>query len=220
MSANPAAAFTPAQQAGRLAMHRRRKLVNVVALTLSLSAMAFGLFWLIWILVETFRLGVGGLNLAVFTQMTPPPQADGGLANAIFGSITMAGLATLLGTPIGVMAGIYLAEYGQRSWLGRVTGLAPLQRFRAQNKNRQLRLLRLTTLEGEVVYDFSIRHAPYSTAYARTHAKLGLNGTDQLQPGHCHAHHHRVVLPGRDPGCFADGQEHHWSCKKRRQERR
>ena len=61
------------------------------------------------------------------------------------------------------------------AWLGRVTGLAPLQRFRAQNKNRQLRLLRLTTLEGEVVYDFSIRHAPYSTAYARTHAKLGLN---------------------------------------------
>jgi phosphate transport system permease protein len=121
MSANPAAAFTPAQQAGRLAMHRRRKLVNVVALTLSLSAMAFGLFWLIWILVETFRLGVGGLNLAVFTQMTPPPQADGGLANAIFGSITMAGLATLLGTPIGVMAGIYLAEYGQKTWLGAIT---------------------------------------------------------------------------------------------------
>ena len=94
-------------------------MVNVVALTLSLSAMAFGLFWLIWILFETFRLGVGGLNLAVFTEMTPPPQAaGGGLANAIFGSITMAGLATLLGTPIGVMAGIYLAEYGQKTWLG------------------------------------------------------------------------------------------------------
>ena len=121
MSANPAVAFTPAQQASRLAMHRRRKVVNVVALTLSLSAMAFGLFWLVWILIETFRLGVGGLNLAVFTEMTPPPQADGGLANAIFGSITMAGLATLLGTPIGVMAGIYLAEYGQKTWLGAVT---------------------------------------------------------------------------------------------------
>ncbi|MES2716804.1 MAG: phosphate ABC transporter permease PstA [Pseudomonadota bacterium] len=116
-----AAAFTPAQQAGRLAMHRRRKLVNVLALTLSLGAMAFGLFWLLWILVETFRLGLGGLNLAVFTEMTPPPQAEGGLANAIFGSITMAGLATLLGTPIGVMAGIYLAEYGQKTWLGAVT---------------------------------------------------------------------------------------------------
>ncbi len=116
-----AAAFTPAQQAGRLAMHRKRKLVNVLALALSLGAMAFGLFWLIWILVETFRLGLGGLNLAVFTEMTPPPQSEGGLANAIFGSITMAGLATLLGTPIGVMAGIYLAEYGQKTWLGAVT---------------------------------------------------------------------------------------------------
>jgi phosphate transport system permease protein len=108
-------------QAGRLAMHRRRKRTNAVALALSLGAMAFGVFWLIWILVETFRLGLGGLNLAVFTQMTPPPQAEGGLANAIFGSVTMAGLATLLGTPIGVMAGIYLAEYGQKGWLGAAT---------------------------------------------------------------------------------------------------
>ena len=115
------AAFTPAQQARRLGMHRKRKLINVVALTLSLGAMAFGLFWLIWILIETIRLGVGGLNLAVFTEMTPPPMADGGLANAIFGSFTMAGLATLLGTPIGVMAGIYLAEYGQKTWLGAFT---------------------------------------------------------------------------------------------------
>ena len=104
-----------------MAMHQRRKRINTVALALSLGAMAFGVFWLIWILIETFRLGVGGLNLAVFTQMTPPPQAEGGLANAIFGSITMAGLATLLGTPIGVMAGIYLAEYGQKTWLGAVT---------------------------------------------------------------------------------------------------
>jgi len=108
-------------QAGRLAMHRKRKRTNAIALALSLGAMAFGVFWLIWILIETFRLGLGGLNLAVFTEMTPPPQADGGLANAIFGSVTMAGLATLLGTPIGVMAGIYLAEYGQKGWLGAAT---------------------------------------------------------------------------------------------------
>jgi len=114
--------FTPAQQAGRLAMHRKRKLVNVLALLMSFGAMAFGVFWLIWILVETFRLGIDGLTLSVFTEMTPPPQADvGGLANAIFGSIVMAGLATLLGTPIGVMAGIYLAEYGQKTWLGHAT---------------------------------------------------------------------------------------------------
>ena len=108
--------------AGRLAHHRRRKAINQAALALSLAAMAFGVFWLIWILIETTRLGLSGLNLAVFTEMTPPPMAEtGGLANAIFGSITMASLATLLGTPIGIMAGVYLAEYGKTTWLGRVT---------------------------------------------------------------------------------------------------
>jgi len=106
----------------RLALHRKRKLVNVVALSLALASMAFGLFWLIWILIETLVQGLGGLSWAVFTEMTPPPQAVvGGLANAIFGSLTMVALATLLGTPIGIMAGIYVTEYGQKSWLGRVT---------------------------------------------------------------------------------------------------
>jgi phosphate transport system permease protein len=107
----------------RMALHGRRKVINAVALTLALGAMAFGLFWLIWILVETVRLGVGGLALSVFTESTPPPQAAvGGLANAIVGSLLMVALATALGTPIGVMAGIYLAEYGKKSWLGSVTG--------------------------------------------------------------------------------------------------
>jgi phosphate transport system permease protein len=107
---------------GRLAMHRRRKRGNVIALMLSLAAMAFGVFWLIWILYETAVLGLGGIGLQVFSEMTPPPQAEtGGLANAIFGSFLMVSLATLIGTPVGIMAGIYLAEYGQRSWLGRIT---------------------------------------------------------------------------------------------------
>ena len=111
-----------ALQASRVAKHVSRKRVNAIALTLSLAAMAFGLFWLIWILIETIRLGVGGLTLSLFTQMTPPPQAeDGGLANAIFGSVTMVTLATLIGTPVGILAGIYLAEYGQKTWLGSVT---------------------------------------------------------------------------------------------------
>ena len=110
---------TSPAHASRLGMHRRRKAVNAVALGLSLGAMAFGVFWLIWILVETVRLGIGGMALSVFTEMTPPPQAEtGGLANAIFGSLVMVGLATLLGTPIGILAGIYLAEYGQKTWLG------------------------------------------------------------------------------------------------------
>ena len=109
-------------QATRVSKHAKRKRVNAIALTLSLAAMAFGLFWLIWIRVETVRLGIGGLSLSLFTQMTPPPQSeDGGLANAIFGSVTMVSLATLIGTPIGILAGIYLAEYGQKTWLGSVT---------------------------------------------------------------------------------------------------
>jgi phosphate transport system permease protein len=111
----------PAQQARRR-LHARRKLVNVVALTLALAAMSFGIFWLIWILIETVRLGVGGLSLSLFTEMTPAPQAEtGGLANAIFGSLAMVTLATLVGTPVGVLAGVYLAEYGQRTWLGSAT---------------------------------------------------------------------------------------------------
>jgi phosphate transport system permease protein len=108
--------------AAKMALHRRRKRINVIALSASLAAMAFGLFWLAWILIETFRLGLGGLSLAVFTEMTPPPQAEtGGLANAIWGSLLMVLLATAIGTPIGVLAGVYVAEYGQKSWLGRCT---------------------------------------------------------------------------------------------------
>ncbi len=108
-----------ASQAARLAMHRGRKRTNAIALTLSLGAMAFGVFWLIWILIETMRLGLGGMALTVFSEMTPPPMADtGGLANAIFGSLVMVSLATLVGTPIGILAGVYLAEYGQKTWLG------------------------------------------------------------------------------------------------------
>ncbi|HEU6456633.1 MAG TPA: phosphate ABC transporter permease PstA [Roseateles sp.] len=107
------------RDARRLAMHHKRKRVNTIALTLSLGAMAFGVFWLIWILFETIYLGIGGLNWATFTQMTPPPQGEGGgLANALFGSFVMVGLATLVGTPVGILAGVYLAEYGQKTWLG------------------------------------------------------------------------------------------------------
>ena len=108
-------------QATRLKKHAARKRINAIALTLSLGAMAFGLVWLIWILIETVRLGMDGLAIATFTQMTPPPMDAGGLANAIMGSFIMVSLATLIGTPVGVMAGIYLAEYGQKGWLGSVT---------------------------------------------------------------------------------------------------
>ncbi|MBK9344926.1 MAG: phosphate ABC transporter permease PstA [Burkholderiales bacterium] len=105
----------------RLAKFAHRKRVNQVATGMALSAMAFGLFWLFWILWETILLGIGGLNVATFTQMTPPPNDEGGLLNAIYGSFVMVSLATCVGTPVGVMAGIYLAEFDSRSWLANTT---------------------------------------------------------------------------------------------------
>ena len=110
-----------ALNASREAKFAQRKIVNRIALTLSLMAMAFGLFWLFWILFETVRLGVGGLNWATLTQMTPPPNDEGGLANAMYGSFLMVLLATFVGTPIGIMAGIYLAEFDSKGWLATVT---------------------------------------------------------------------------------------------------
>ena len=108
-------------QDARLAKFARRKRVNRIALVLSLAAMSFGLFWLAWILWETIRLGVGGLSLATLTQMTPAPNEAGGIANAIYGSFLMVLLATFVGTPIGIMAGIYLAEYNTKGMLASVT---------------------------------------------------------------------------------------------------
>ncbi len=105
----------------RAAKFAQRKLVNQIATGLALIAMAFGLFWLFWILWETILLGLGGLNFATFTQMTPPPNDEGGLANAIYGSFVMVTLATCVGTPVGVMAGIYLAEFDSKSWLASLT---------------------------------------------------------------------------------------------------
>ncbi len=108
-------------EATRLAKFAKRKLVNRIALVLSLGAMLFGLFWLAWILWETLRLGLTGLSIAAFTQMTPPPNEVGGLANALWGSFLMVMLAACIGTPIGIMAGIYLAEYGSKSRLASIT---------------------------------------------------------------------------------------------------
>ena len=105
----------------RLAKFASRKRTNQIALVLSLAAMSFGLFWLFWILWETVRLGLGGISIATFTQMTPAPNDPGGIANAIYGSFLMVLLATFVGTPIGIMAGIYLAEYDIKGWLATVT---------------------------------------------------------------------------------------------------
>jgi phosphate transport system permease protein len=121
MTATAMSLNSAAVEQARLIRYNQRKRVNLIALTMSLAAMTFGLFWLTWILYETFRLGIEGLNLATFTEMTPPPNDAGGLANAIYGSFLMVLLATFVGTPIGVMAGIYLAEFDTKGWLASVT---------------------------------------------------------------------------------------------------
>ena len=114
MSTNPALE-------ARKARFASRKRVNLLALVLAMSAMLFGLFWLFWILFETVSLGIDGLTFATLTQMTPPPNEEGGLANAIYGSLVMVTLATCLGAPIGIMAGIYLAEFDSKGWLAETT---------------------------------------------------------------------------------------------------
>ena len=108
-------------KASRRKMQARRQTRNRIALTLSILTMAFGLFWLVWILFATVTRGFDGMSLALFTENTPPPNtAGGGLANALAGSGLLMLWATVIGTPLGVLAGIYLAEYGRKSWLAEI----------------------------------------------------------------------------------------------------
>jgi phosphate transport system permease protein len=96
-----------------MVLYQRRRLRNTIAMVLSLAATAFGLGWLVLILGVLFWEGFSGLSLAVFTEMTPPPGAAGGLLNPIIGSLMLTVLAVLIGTPIGILAGTYMAEYGR-----------------------------------------------------------------------------------------------------------
>jgi len=104
-------------------VYKRRYILNKVMLTASLCALGFGLIWLVWILATLAIKGGGALSVTLFTEMTPPPGEAGGLLNAIAGSVAMVAVGTLIGTPVGILAGTYLAEYGQRGWL------APATRF-------------------------------------------------------------------------------------------
>ena len=104
-------------------IYRRRRVVNAVMLFISGLTLLFGLFWLAWIIFTLFYEGFNALGPTLFTQNTPPPGSNGGLLNAIVGSVLMATTATLIGTPIGILAGTYLAEFGRRGWL------APATRF-------------------------------------------------------------------------------------------
>jgi phosphate transport system permease protein len=103
-------------------LYRARKRRNVLMLAVSSAALVFGLFWLVWILgTLLYEGGNALLRASLYFQMTPPPGADGGLANAIMGSLIMVSAGTLLGTPIGILAGTYLAEYGRSGWLATAT---------------------------------------------------------------------------------------------------
>lgn len=104
-----------------ISIYTRRRLINAINLMFSVLAMAFGLFWLSWILFTLFGKGLNGINLTLFTEMTPAPGNEGGLLNAIVGSLMMVVLATFIATPVGILAGTYLAEFGQHGWLASAT---------------------------------------------------------------------------------------------------
>jgi phosphate transport system permease protein len=96
-------------------LYKRRRALNAVNLTLSVGTTLFGLFWLVWLLWTLFSFGFAHIHWEIFTQATPPPGSTGGLANAIAGSLLLTLVAVLMGAPLGVMAGTYLAEYGRYS---------------------------------------------------------------------------------------------------------
>ena len=101
--------------------YSRRLFINRFNLVMSLVTMAFGLAFLAWILLTLLQAGFHAFSTDLFTQTTPPPGSKGGLLNAIAGSVLMAATGTLIGTPVGILAGIYLAEFGSRGWLAPVT---------------------------------------------------------------------------------------------------
>ncbi|MEW5838672.1 MAG: phosphate ABC transporter permease PstA [Pseudomonadota bacterium] len=103
-----------------MSIYARRKFVNVFNMTASVLTTLVGLAFLTWILGVLIVKGVGAINWQLFTEMTPPPGSAGGLANALLGSLMITVAAVVIGTPIGIMAGTYLAEYGQKSWFAEV----------------------------------------------------------------------------------------------------
>ena len=133
----------------------RRRRFNAFMMGASAAALAFGLFWLAWIIGVLLWEGAGALRPSLFVQMTPPPGGDGGLANAIVGSVLMAGAGTLIGTPVGILAGTYLAEYGRRGWL------APATRF-----INDVLLSAPSIVIGLFVYEVYVVHVKHFSGWA------------------------------------------------------
>ena len=142
-----------------MSLYARRLLVNRLNLFVSLLAMLFGLFWLGWILYTLLLAGFGAIGPDLISKMTPPPGGSGGLLNPIAGSLLMAAVGTLIGTPIGIMAGIYLAEFGRRGWL------APATRF-----INDILLSAPSIVIGLFVYEVYVVQVGHFSAWAGTFA--------------------------------------------------
>lgn len=113
---------TSFEQRMNKSLYSKRKMYNVIGLVFAVCAMSFGLVWLGWILFDLLRKGMEAMiTMPIFTADTPPPNTLGGLRNAIVGSIMIAGTGLLIGAPIGLLAGVYLAEFSHGSWLGKAT---------------------------------------------------------------------------------------------------
>ncbi len=140
-----------------LNLYTRRRFANALGLTVSVLAMGFGLFWLCWILWTLLDHGLPALTSEVFTKMTPPPGSSGGLWNAIFGSLMMTVGGTAIGTPIGILAGTYLAEFGERGWL------APITRF-----INDILLSAPSIVIGLFVYEVYVIHVKHFSGWAGT----------------------------------------------------
>lgn len=133
----------------------RRRAVDALALLFASGATLFGLFWLFWILWTTFRQGLGAIDLALFTQMTPPPGSSGGLLNAFYGSAVMIILAVVIGAPLGVAAGTYLAEHGRYSRLAKVVSFL-----------NDVLLSAPSIVIGLFVYEIIVRTSGHFSGYA------------------------------------------------------
>ncbi|MFV1922669.1 MAG: phosphate ABC transporter permease PstA [Methylotenera sp.] len=135
--------------------YKRRKVLNQVAMTMSVLTVAIALTFLAWILFTLFSNGFQYISTSVFTETTPPPGGSGGLSNAIFGSLLMVIFATLIGTPIGILAGTYLAEYGKTGWL------APTTRF-----INDILLSAPSIVIGLFVYEIAVHHVGHFSGWA------------------------------------------------------
>jgi phosphate transport system permease protein len=133
----------------------RRRLVNAMVMVAATLSTLFGLFWLAWILWTTVSQGAAALNPRLFTQMTPPPGEDGGLLNAFAGSLAMIVLAVIIGTPVGVLAGTYLAEFARRSRFGAAVRFV-----------NDILLSAPSIVIGLFVYELAVRPAGHFSGYA------------------------------------------------------